>query len=64
MSEYIFTARLELIKELDLRVIDKGEKIDPELRQEITSLLQREVTAMNIDNFIVRPKRRQVEKYT
>lgn len=34
-----------------------------ELRQGVVSLLQAEVAAMNLDNFIVRPKRRLVEKY-
>ena len=33
------------------------------LRDEVTALLRHEVAAMNIENFLVRPKRRLVEKY-
>jgi type I restriction enzyme R subunit len=33
------------------------------LRGEVASLLHAEVAAMNLDNFVVRPKRRLVEKY-
>lgn len=36
---------------------------DAELRQEVANLLYTEVAAMNSENFIVRPKRRFVEKY-
>jgi len=36
---------------------------DVEVRAQIAALLQREVVSMNIDNFVVRPKRRIVEKY-
>jgi len=61
LSKRLFTSRLELIGGLDK--IDK--KIDNlELRREVSNLLQTEVAAMNIENFIVRPKRRLVEKYS
>ena len=33
------------------------------LRRELAELLRQQVAAMNLDNFIVRPKRRLVEKY-
>jgi len=33
-----------------------------ELREETASLLRDEVSAMNVGNFIVRPRRRLVEK--
>jgi type I restriction enzyme R subunit len=36
---------------------------DSELRKEVAERLRTEVEAMNINNFIVRPKRRLVEKY-
>ena len=38
--------------------------IVPSLRTDVAALLHTEVAAMNIDNFLVRPKRRLVEKYT
>jgi type I restriction enzyme, R subunit len=34
-----------------------------EVRAEIGTRLQTEVVAMNLDNFIVRPHRRRVEKF-
>lgn len=42
---------------------DTGAQSDPKLRAEVAALLRAEVAAMNLDNFIVRPKRRLVEKY-
>src|SRR5688572_20464397 len=38
-------------------------KTDEEVRRAVAALLQREVAAMNIDNFLVRRQRRLVEKY-
>ena len=35
-----------------------------DLRKEVAALLHGEVSAMNLENFVVRPKRRLVEKYT
>jgi type I restriction enzyme R subunit len=60
LGKRLFTARLALIAELDKRPEHKAEKV---LRTETASRLQEEVAAMNIDNFIVRPKRRLVEVY-
>ena len=40
-----------------------GPRTDEQVRQVVAELLQREVAAMNLDNFIVRPHRRLVEKY-
>src|SRR6185295_3056574 len=34
------------------------------LREELAVLLHTEVAAMNLENFVVRPKRRWIEKYT
>src|SRR5690606_20184518 len=39
-------------------------KTNDEVRQAVAELLQREVAAMNVDNFIVRPRRRLIEKYS
>jgi type I restriction enzyme, R subunit len=60
LSKRLFTTRLSLIAELDRRPEQEAEKV---LRSETASQLQEEVAAMNIDNFIVRPKRRLVEVY-
>jgi type I restriction enzyme, R subunit len=64
----LFTARLELISELDgktskLGVVREGTTREAELRQETAGLLRELVAGMNVDNFIVRPRRRLVEKY-
>jgi type I restriction enzyme R subunit len=76
LAKRLFDARLELIEALDGR--SEGElaqavkeatakygdpRSDEEVRQSVVERLQREVAAMNLDNFIVRPHRRLVEKY-
>lgn len=77
LSKRLFDARLELIGTLDHEAapetadaIGEGPAAaygDPtttaQVRHETAALLQRETAAMNIDNFVVRPKRRLVEKY-
>ena len=77
LGKRLFTARLELIGELDQKLsagasgdvakdpeAGYGEpKTDAEVRHGISELLHREVAAMNLDNFVVRPRRRVVEKY-
>jgi len=77
LGKRLFDARLELIGELDHRIGggigpgDAGEtaEIYPEitteagLRRIVADALHTEVAAMNPDNFIVRSKRRIVEKY-
>ncbi|HEX8823170.1 MAG TPA: DEAD/DEAH box helicase family protein [Archangium sp.] len=77
LGKRLFKARLELIGELDKKPGQAGETPrveetqptlgeatnDAEVRGELAVLLRGEVAAMNIDNFIVRPKRRLVEKY-
>lgn len=75
LSKRLFTSRLELIGELDKR-IEAGhgagvrEQTQPphghpqteaEVRGLIVHLLHREVAAMNLDNFVARPRRRIVE---
>src|SRR5690606_33640960 len=73
LGKRLFTARLELIAELDRMqdvgaggrlVLGEGFSADRpphseiELRHSASKFLHDEVTAMNLDNFIVRPKRR------
>ncbi len=57
LGKRVFEARLELISELD------GQHAEPDLRQATAETLRAEVLAMNVDNFVVRARRRQVEKY-
>ena len=76
LGKRLFDARLELIGVLDdrtahVRADAAAEptatywepKTDVELRQATVELLHRETAAMNVDNFVVRPRRRIVEKY-
>jgi len=75
LAKRLFDTRLELIAALDKRLeadtsvrepapIYGEPKTDEEVRRTVAQLLQREVAAMNLNNFIVRPHRRVVEKYT
>jgi type I restriction enzyme, R subunit len=57
LSKRLFTTRLELIGALDQH------KADPELRKETAATLHAEVASMNLDNFLVRPKRLVIEQY-
>jgi type I restriction enzyme R subunit len=69
LSKKLFENRVELIAELDKRHGDladtDGRRSEQrsELRDEVAERLRLEVVAMNVNNFIVRPKRRLVEKY-
>jgi len=63
LGERLFTARVELIGELDCKPHDPPDGALVELRKSISTQLFEEVSAMSLDNFIVRPKRRFVEKY-
>ncbi len=67
LAKKLFTARLELLHELDRLLVNGGEPSSMEshsaLRGTISKLLHDLVAAMNLNNFIVRPKRRLVEKY-
>jgi type I restriction enzyme R subunit len=78
LGKRLFTARLELIGELDKAPVGEasggvvGEtqatygdpRTDAEVRRSVGELLHGEVAAMNLDNFVVRPRRRVVEKYS
>lgn len=76
LGKRLFDARLELIGELDhclaetdglgVREAEAGygePRTDGEVRRALADLLHRETAAMNLDNFVVRPKRRIVETY-
>lgn len=72
LGKRLFQTRLEFMSELG-RLPPEVPATDPKsvpevpstygLRAEVAKLLQTEVSAMNLDNFVVRPKRRLVEKY-
>ncbi|MBI4327917.1 MAG: DEAD/DEAH box helicase family protein [Chloroflexi bacterium] len=66
LGKRLFKGRLELISELDRTlsgVAKEGPEKEAVLRKEIACVLHEEVAAMNIENFVVCPKRRLVEKY-
>lgn len=56
VNERRFVARLEL-----LRLIEETE--DEALRNDLASYLHEEVASMNLDNFVVRPHRKLIEKF-
>src|SRR5271166_1984037 len=60
LSKRLFTARVALIAEIDKRPAIEAEIA---LRGETAARLRDEVAAMNVDNFIVRPKRKFIEIY-
>lgn len=75
LKKRLFSSRLELISELDKeashtkKVADEtadydGPRTDESLRAALADLLHDEVAAMNLENFVVRPRRRLVEKYS
>ncbi len=65
LSAKLFRARLDVVAGLDGR-LKGGTAGDGEaaLRAAVAERLRSEVAAMNVDNFIVRPKRKMVETYT
>lgn len=74
ISKRLFTTRLELIGEIDQKAKELQQIQQPatptgeittewQLRNELSDLLQKQVAAMNVNNFIIRPKRRLVEIY-
>jgi type I restriction enzyme R subunit len=65
----LFKGRLALIAELDQQLTEtdkvasaRGGYLD--LRGELANFLHSQVAAMNIDNFVVRPQRKSVEKFS
>ncbi len=63
LSKKLFANRVELIAELDNHLHQGTDGKQPELRHEVAERLRQEVEKMNVNNFIVRPKRKFVEKY-
>lgn len=75
LSTRLFKARLQIIAELDnkLKAAPKasepppapygGHLTDEQLRAEVAALLHQNVAAMNVDNFVVRPQRKYVDKF-
>jgi type I restriction enzyme R subunit len=74
LGKRLFKRRLETIGELDKKLDVVAAAAEPatvfgdprnevELRMAVADLLHGEVAAMNLDNFVVRPKRRMIEKY-
>ncbi|EGF33523.1 Type I restriction-modification system, restriction subunit R [Oxalobacteraceae bacterium IMCC9480] len=70
----LFRARLDMVAALDnrhaagievaeVRVAYGDQLTDEQLRTELTSFLHQQVAAMNLDNFVVRPRRKSVEKF-
>ena len=69
LGKRLFTTRLELIAELDKEIGEtavshEGNSAIEELRLETAGLLHDEVKGMNLDNFVVRPRRRLIERYS
>ncbi|HKZ02898.1 MAG TPA: DEAD/DEAH box helicase family protein [Pyrinomonadaceae bacterium] len=62
LGKQIFLKRLELLS--SVRKADSSNEGLKQLGQEIAGHLQTEVSAMNVDNFVVRPHRQAVEKYS
>jgi len=63
LGKKLFTARVELLGEIDQLTADGASDSLSELRQAVAERLADEVAGMSLDNFIVRPKRRVVEKF-
>jgi type I restriction enzyme R subunit len=62
LGKRLFKARVELIATLDNERADGNE--EGALRKDTAEFLRTQVAAMNVNNFIVRPKRRLVEHYS
>jgi type I restriction enzyme R subunit len=67
LSAKLFANRVDLISAIDKYQVAKTEaerdEAHRELRGELAERLRNEVAAMNLDNFLVRPKRRLVEQF-
>lgn len=74
LSTRLFKARLDVIAELDKKLrrgaqINDGEVqygdtlTEAQLRRDVATMLHAKVLAMNVDNFVVRPQRKAVEKF-
>jgi type I restriction enzyme R subunit len=63
LGERLFVTRVELIGELQGKDVGEATEGLSALRVGLAEHLHEEVAGMSLDNFIVRPKRRLVEKY-
>jgi type I restriction enzyme, R subunit len=68
LGKRLFKTRLELVGVLDKKTTQgedypAGIREEMELRYDTAERLRVEVAAMNLDNFVIRPKRRLVETY-
>lgn len=73
LSAKLFKARLELVGELDtgdkssligeVALTEFDPETDRQVQLQVTHLLHTQVASMNLDNFVVRAKRRTVEKF-
>jgi type I restriction enzyme, R subunit len=74
LATRLFRARLEMIAALDQRMATGAHVAevraaygatltDAQLRAELGGMLHSQVAAMNVDNFVVRPKRKSVERF-
>ena len=63
LSKRLFKNRLELINTLEKRTGQTQIELEQAIRDETITLLHNQVSAMNLDNFVVRPHRRLIEKY-
>lgn len=60
LGKRLFKARLEMILALDGKDADEEEQ---RVRKETAAMLHQTVAAMRVDNFVVRPKRKYVDKF-
>ena len=69
LSKKLFRHRLELLEQLPVPEVNVQRECPPDeealvgLRADVADELHREVSAMNLDNFIVRPHREHVSKF-
>jgi type I restriction enzyme, R subunit len=67
LSQKLFANRVDLISAIDKlregQAETEGDEAAHNLRLELAERLRNEVAAMNLDNFLVRPKRRIVEQF-
>jgi len=63
LRQRLFTNRVELLGAIDAQADAPEDEALQGLRGEVASRLRDEVAGMNPENFLVRPKRRLVEKY-
>ena len=56
LGKRLFKARLQLVGELDANNLKVGDSAAQSLREDVVGVLHAEVAAMNVNNFVVRPK--------